>query len=416
MNITDSLYYITKELQQKLSANYTILLEGCYVNWRPISDLDLDIIDIIYRWLVKHFPNHTVHLDLKTIDNFSVLWQKMANGECSFAFGGIFGNTKEILKYDITFPETQDIVKIFVPKAKRIKDWTRIGRTFSPFVWFILFLNFLFICFVGQVFIKVCPKNGLRIVKNAAVYFTQIVFEQVPRYPNIFSFKILSLTLVLFHLVVNTLFRSKLLYYMTGNNYEKQVNSIDEMRQLQMRISYNNFYEEYFQCDDCQLDLYFRNNRINCSKHQMDCIREMAINNTYATLFYEKIYFYNALKISVRNNKNAIHMINDQIIRKDIFMYFRKNYSFYPVFNVLILLLKENGIIYQIENKYDLNSQKIYHRNIQTSGLTSLVLNISQLQLLFILYMFGMSFSIFVFLAEISSFKNKCHATKDPSK
>lgn len=332
------------------------------------------------------------------------------NGTASGAMEMIVKNQADLTlgMYTITFLRSKFMTSselyysvpfvLIVPPGIPFSAFEKLFRPFKVEVWILLLFTFLVAtCVVTFVkFQAISIRTFVFGANNTAPYLNILsVFVGVSMHllPKRNFARNLLMMFLLFSIVKRTLYQGILFQFIQADDRHKEVQSIDELVQKDIKVHMLPSSIEHTQ------NMKFRDNRVVVNSSMLLKKRMETTNpygNTAVSSSLEQILYYN--KLNYKEN-TTLTVCKEYLFTFQYGIYFRKNSYLEQAFNKKIQLLKSSGLIDFWASEF-INSRYL---NIKTRDGSPKKLNMEQLLGGFEVLLIGLVVGFFVFLVEAIS-------------
>lgn len=393
--------------QMELNVSYIIkppytLCAYCEKNQRGI---ELEIVNIITKHLninVNYFELDEFAWGKKMNNNSYIGAYKFIRERKSDMLVGLFTiREDEQWDFDTVTTFLADYLHFAVPKAKQIRKWKIILYIFKWHVWFMYLISFLTIYIIWLLFVKYGKMESFTNYQIFS-YLYQIVMETVPKFSSTtITIRILWIFWLFNVMILNTAFKTRLLNVIFGVIYEKQIDTWQEIVDHKYKIGLNYYTCSLFDKYD-KIESYFAYPSIVCD-NSWECTKRVAFKRDMVTVkFLGQLKYYGPKMFSDPNGKALLHITSKIVNIMYTNFVFVKGHPLASQFHIYIHRISQAGFLeYYLKESQRQNRISLQLAEIGKTGLILNALNFQQLLSVFILYGFGMFFSIVIFYFEL---------------
>lgn len=406
-------------------------LKGCPISilgviWHPFLNhntstgddpgIDREILDVIAERI-----NFTIELDTSEgtwgdrapNGTWSGMMGALKRGQAEVGIGAIYPDNQIHEDFDSTMSYLQDSYVWIVPRARKIPEWKNLVIILKPKMWLTTLVAF-WICTVVWYFLaKSRFETG---IKNKAYplalmdsYCLQLCISTVGR-PTGNSMRIYFITFCLYSMVWCTVYQTKLITILTNPIYEHQITQITELLESDMKIGGNMAFKYLFNNSIDAIEDHFLDNYLDLDIHE---VLENVIWNRNVSVLTSKLYVqYLSATTTHYNDKLGapmFYVLHANVFSFPVEMVSVKGFAFLERFNFIITLLKSNGLVRHIYDKFDVLSKRKAAKLARESGIHEMdenqALTLDHLQGAFIVLVLGQSAATITFVAELVAFK-----------
>ncbi|KAL3276927.1 hypothetical protein HHI36_012293 [Cryptolaemus montrouzieri] len=256
-------------------------------------------------------------------------------------------------RHTVTY--TTDQLFWFVPSSSPIPKWKYVYKAFSKNVWLIWFFIFLVVSFLWYVTDRIFRKQ-----KQIHYFFIKpfvllkLSLEQGHNLDYAFSTQRFLMTIIVFLIFsTNAFYKSRFTYLLSGLNFEKGIETFEDIMDANLKLDYYEPYRENF-AGNPKFYEYMKKHFRNCTDPFM-CTNRTAFKRDMAVLRYRKNIRY-VVRSYYTDPESGKPLIQEFVPSVHV-----DNFSFnildgHPLFQSIEEILRyfrDNGIVDYFINKYD---------------------------------------------------------------
>lgn len=308
-----------------------------------------------------------------------------ANAVAAVAFRQSFINFQNVVEFtNIVFYDTRIWI---VPKAKKVSNVQTFKNLFSDTVWL---LHLFTVCFTLLIFyfVSVVKKDNNRgFFETFVVLFGVTLGTGGAGTPNSGVLKTIFLFYLVYVFHVNYFFQGKLNSVLTVPQYEKKINSVEELLRSDLEIFLPNSVKEKLKTstNPSASFIYERSVSVSDTKNKRHCV--VLRNRSVAS---------NILASSIPDSEKMLldFFVDDLFPSTELSYYMKRGNPFAPVLNKLIVAATEAGL----DKKWLSDLKKV---NFVASSEKLIVLSIEHFETAFLILFYGLLCAFVIFLIEL---------------
>ncbi|PNF34729.1 hypothetical protein B7P43_G05491 [Cryptotermes secundus] len=350
-------------------------------------------LEIEYLLLISAVMNINIKF-LPPIESNLLKLGELGEGRADIVIGAFPTRFQQTIDEDPTKAYVYTTIKCYVPCPRPLPRTEGITRVFMPSVWLAMFL--VFILTAGLFWVTV--KTTLDAALHHCFYTAWAVLLGVsaPVIPTNHKLRIFFLTFVWYCFAMNTVFQAFFISFLIQPGYEKEIQTMEELREAGIQdLVLDRFMKEfatddekaYCRDDECLVNLIKKQDiALKTSKHHME---------------------YIASTIGIIKNHDKYLCFLDDIIGPVMYsMYLLKGSPLLDRLNVLIQRCLEGGIgeKYWAELRWDaiLKSKANFMEHATADSDMYFVFRLSHVRVAFSTLLLGCTCSMVMFLAEVT--------------
>lgn len=340
------------------------------------------------------------------------LFKTLSAEEVDMGISSLAATPIRYMNLDPSTPYTFESMTWCVPKANLKPEWLSIYQSYSLNTWLLIFAVYI----TESVFFYILSYN-----KDVKIFntlqdsflntFSILASVSVWKKPSNCIIRMLFVLWAVFSLHFDALYQSNLIKFIVNPALEKQITRFDEL--VNDNIPMGSFYiwREYFNNTDTMNSLEFKMKQKWIDCHDIDtCLSHVAYAKNYS-IAIPKLYVSYAAKKFLNNRKEfAIYWFRNDYISYPVQMYAYRGFPFIHRINSIIGTIFQSGFLSKWEQdlkklikEKEINLTEIKSEDVNIPD----ILSLKALQGAFIIYLFGIICSIFVFIIELISFRCK---------
>jgi hypothetical protein len=379
-----------------------VIMTESYTNMDGNTTYMFKGLEIEYLLLITAVMNIKVKF-LPPIESNLVKLGKLHEGRADIVLGAFPTRFYQTIDEDVTKAYVYTSIKCFIPCPRPLPRTEDVTRVFMPSVWLAMSLVFI----LTAVLLWVTAKTTLDTNSVDATFYKTLhhcfytawaVFLGIsaPAVPMNYQLRLFFLTFVWYCFAMNTVFQAFFISFFIQPGYEKEIQTIEELREAgiqdlvldQFMKEFATDYEKaYCRDDECLVNMIEKHDfALKTSKHHMD---------------------YIASTIGITKNYHKYLCFLDDITGPVMYgMYLLKGNPLLNTINVLIQRCLEGGLgeKYWEELRWDaiLKSKAKFMEHATANSETFFVFKLSHLRVAFSTLFLGCACSMAVFLAEVT--------------
>lgn len=343
---------------------------------------------------------------------FSGAASQIATNRTVAAFGSFLGKSDKYMKFDMSVGTVEDTMYWIAPKTDYLKQWKNVLFVLSASVTYSTIGSMLLVS-VAIYWMSQLDLFNIKIMHSCTVHFITILLElyamifgkTITFYRVSIKIQIILMCWTLLSLIVTTSYTSNLIYFLTSNKHEHQIDSLEEILDAsdQLTIGIRPDVLQLYQDSDFAIYKRILQQHEICENASMHCLNHTAFDKNMATHASESAVNYFVSQFYIDDDGVAlIHRTHTPIIYFYVHWYFIKGHPMFQQINHLLLHLKSNGVIQEITTLYNFYISWNYN-----SAMGKYIdkhvgaLDLHQIQGVFYLLMCGLVGSCVVFFVEI---------------
>ncbi|XP_049823905.1 uncharacterized protein LOC126265691 [Aethina tumida] len=344
---------------------------------------------------------------IKTTKQTDKLWgERLPNGSFDEGLGrlqshqhdvviGAYSNMDDyFMDFDMSYVYISKKVTWIVPTAKLLGFEVRIYHILSWQVWLVFIL-------AAVASVLVYKIMGLNVCAMTFSVFASLVGSTIKLRKTTLSFRALMGAWLYFCLIISTMFRNEMVYMFSSVQYAHEINTKEDLFVSEMDLVVIPYIATYCaQHNDPRYRQFIKRAVVNDNPNIMwDLVAyEGHISNVYK-LVAESII---ARRYLDNNGMPLIHIVEEKLFETYTSLVMVKGYPMYEQINRLILLLMDNGFIWERIKFYTDYANKLRSK---AKVLKKHTLGYEQLKFVFGLWVESLFISILVFICEIFYYK-----------
>ncbi|KAL3271597.1 hypothetical protein HHI36_022072 [Cryptolaemus montrouzieri] len=304
----------------------------------------------------------------------------------------IFLITGASSEFDFTQPFLYDNGYWIIRSPNEIPRWRYIIRIFSVEVWasWILSSIFLTLAWFATIYRRTSKLNTLNdAIQGFLIILKHFIEQPFSLKPSTISQSIVLATILMSTFLMNLFFDSKFSYILTGFNYEKSIESFEDLMENKLEVVLADYMLEYFENDKKALK-YFKKYR-TASKITLEAV----VEENKAVPFPDVIFHYEYHNYLDSNQRPLIRKLNPPLMTIFLYAVLRKGNPLTNPLNQKLIRLVEHGFATYIFSKYK------SHKIVRDKKLDVKKLTLNHIHLPLTLWIIGILLSIICFLSEL---------------
>ncbi|KAK9885138.1 hypothetical protein WA026_010649 [Henosepilachna vigintioctopunctata] len=298
-------------------------------------------------------------------------------------------------EFDFTQPYTIDSIHWIVPASKEIPRWKYAIQIFSTEVWIAWIISAFAVSVIWYT-ITYTMKSGSR--SNQPMSGFYMIFRLFLEQSQIFNTVTLSqgflvVTIVISTSLMNFFYESKFAFLLSGLNYEKSINSFEDImtKKLFIKIPYDGL--KLFENEPKTfkyLHSHFKEYDFSLSK--------IAIEKDSAISYVHRIFLHELKNILDKHNRPLLKELQPPLRIMPISAILRKGDPLTNLLNKKLTYMSAFGFVDHILSKYKV------HNAIRDVTLKRMKLNMHNIQFAILVWITGILISIVSFLRETNCY------------
>ncbi|KAK9874384.1 hypothetical protein WA026_002731 [Henosepilachna vigintioctopunctata] len=253
---------------------------------------------------------------------------------------------------DVTVSYLSDSAYWFVPQQAVIPKWKYAFKAFSWRVWLLWLLSAICcsICWCIVYFVmenKLHPMNFLEKIW----IIIRLFLEQTIKFKVKFVTQLIYIFLVIqSSFILNLAYKGKYTYFLSGRNYEQQLNSLEDIMSNNLKIGSTRFLIGFFETIP-EFRTYMEHHFVNCDTG-ITCFNRSIFENMAVFKPYRKVSYIRNL-FRDKYGRNLHHRITKSITTVWSAAVFSKGHPIFPLVNRYFYLLMDHGFLVKITEAYD---------------------------------------------------------------
>lgn len=379
-----------------------VIMTESYTNTDGSTTYMFKGLEIEYLLVITAFMNINVKF-LPPIESNLLKLGELQEGRADIVIGAFATSLNQIIDEDPTKAYVYTTYKCYVPCPRPLPRTEGITRVFMPSVWLAMFLVFILTAVLLWVIVKTTlDTNSVDAsfykTLHYCFYTAWAVFLGVsaPAIPTNYQLRIFFLIFVWYCFAMNTVFQAFFISFLIQPGYEKEIQTMEELREAGIQdLVLEQFMKEfvtdderaYCRDDECLVNLIKKHDiALTTSKHHME-------------------YIASTIGIS-KNHDKYLCFLDDVLGPVTYSMYLPKGSPLLDRLNVLIQRCLEGGLgeKYWAELRWDaiLKSKADIIEHATADSDMYFAFKLSHLRVAFNTLLLGCACSMVVFLAEVT--------------
>ena len=366
---------------------YTFLLRDEPHSMR-VSGLEPLIIEYIAKQMSANVEFRQAPYN---VDPYALL-----GNDSDILIGNMHYDTDYSVKLEFTDSHFTDTHTCYVPRALPRSQWIAVARVFVLRAWLLHFLavilSALLMRYLSRSFPLTVPQDGAyRSTANClSIACSVMLGVSVPTLPLSNPLRVIFFFLVVFCMVVNSIFQSYITSLLVEPGFQHQIDNFEELTESSLNVFISERLEWYLYYTDIDEKRIISHNDTNSGMQMFYEDRNSAIFLSSAIMSY----FFSSIQ-------NKYHALSENSLQLHSVMLVKKGWPFLNQTNRVIRRLVEGGIPNKIMNNI-ISSKPYGHGGVWVRNPVAEYssLSIEQLQVAFLLLGVGLSVSLLAFMVE----------------
>lgn len=310
----------------------------------PKKGIEMDLLEII---LVKTRANAIFFNKKNPSFNLTELMEK---GGYDIDFGNL---ALDVSNNDFTVPYSCDSTYWFVPQPEKIPKWKLAFTVFESEVIIVLVISFICISILWH-FTNILIEHGTvekLFIEKLWQIFTLSIEQGITLKMNYISPRILIFLILQLQLILNSSFKAKYTFFLSGTNYEKAIETLEEVMDEGLNIGSTTFLIKVYTTTP-KVYKYIQDNFVECDTGPA-CLNRSAIRKDLAVLKPNKKVAYIRDQFTDRKGHHLHHRLPFPVHTLCNTFYIPKGHPMFSIFNRFVHLLVQHGFVEKIIAKYD---------------------------------------------------------------
>ncbi|KAL3271598.1 hypothetical protein HHI36_022073 [Cryptolaemus montrouzieri] len=304
----------------------------------------------------------------------------------------IFVGLPPFVEYDFTQPFLYSNAYWIVRSPNEIPRWRYLIRIFSTEVWIVWILSSIVLSLMWFAIMSKKTYNRRTLQQSTEGLF--IIFKhfiEQPHYlkPSSIPQIIVLTTILISTFLMNLFFDSKFSYFLTGFNYEKSINSFDDLMENKLEVQLPDYFLEHFNGDTKALE-YFEKYRTGTRS-----TLKIVVEENKAVVYPEGMFLYEYQNFLDAYQRPLVRRLNAPVETLFMRVILRKGNPLTKPLNEKLIHLVEHGFANYIHSKYK------SHKTIRDKTLDVRTLTLDHIHLPLVLWIIGILLGIICFLCEL---------------
>lgn len=354
---------------------------------------------------IRHVPNPFKHWGTKLsngtyTDMYKLMWEMKAE----IMIGMILANESYADDFDDTFPHTEVDLTFSVPTPLIVEGWKNFIIIFKAELWYSFGVAMLS-CILTFWLIGNNQENseGFNKFGNCTFKVWCVIFSSFSTQPKNSLIRFIYMVWTIYSFLMTCTYSSVLISYLTSPTYEKEIATIKDM--VNSNLKYGGLYviRYIFNEPDNPTYLTLYKQFINCPL-AMECTNRTAFKRDFGVIKNARqVAYFTPLLYTYPNGRPRLRRVKDNVVPQCIWTNTIKGFLYVERFNQIVLKLRESGLIF----KWDNEATNHWKRSIEIPP-SVIPLNITHLKFGFFCLLFGLFTATLTFAIEICVFmKNK---------
>ncbi|XP_044760750.1 uncharacterized protein LOC123318201 isoform X2 [Coccinella septempunctata] len=269
---------------------------------------------------------------------------------CDYFLQGTMGRFLNV--YDFTTPSFTDNLFWYAPTAEQIPKWKYIYQILSKTVWYswisTIFALLLFWCFTNVLLVKTREKTGF--FQKLWALYKLAVEQDVLLKPRNVTETIVVLCLILESLVMNVAYKCKFIEFLSEDNYENQLNSLEDVMRHDLKIGFLPMLIDLFTQDE-KMTAYLKTHAVPCD-FGFTCIDRTANAKDMVVLRAKTKLLYLAKRYTDEDGRFKLKRIGAVVSGMTFNSIFRRGHPLYPMVESVLLDLLAHGFVQKVTKDY----------------------------------------------------------------
>jgi hypothetical protein len=366
---------------------YTFLLRDEPHSMR-VSGLEPLIVEYIAKQMSA---NVEFRQNPYSVDPYALL-----GNDSDISIGNMHYDTDYSVTLEFSDSHFTDTHTWYVPRALPSSQWIAVARVFVLRAWLLHFLavilSALLMRYLSRSFpLTVSQDGAYRSTANClSIACSVMLGVSVPKLPLSNPLRVIFFFLVVFCMVVNSIFQSYITSLLVEPGFQHQMDNFEELTESSLNVFISERVQWYFYYTDIEKKRIVSHNDTNSGMQMFYEDRNSAIFLSSAIMSY--------LFSSIQNK---YHALSENSLQLHSVMLVKKGWPFLNQTNRVIRRLVEGGIPNKIMNSI-ISSKPYGHEGVSVRNPVAeyISLSIEQLQVAFLLLGVGFSLSLLAFVVE----------------
>lgn len=392
----------TMKVLLKITSPY-VMCTDCALKGLEINLLETiqSVLKFQIKYINKHFDDYGTKYPNGT---YTKMYGMLQNEETDLALGLFSANLTLKEDFQMSFSIIQDDLVWVVPKARNKNHWSKFASIFTPEIWICIYLTIILSS--GIFFILGKFNFESRYFKKPLNCFLNFILMLLGscclKLPESKIGRTVFMSFSLFSFVLVTSFQANLISFLTLPKPEKQIGSIGDIIQANLKIGLHEKVADSFRNSNYESEKYIYKKYVFC-KDDNYCLRKVAFDRDYAVVKPRRfIKFAIPYQFVTEDGKTLIYTFRSNLYSQILVWYFPKGYPIVPQIDELLLKIKSGGFLvfwdrwisYVTERKLS-----VYKTFVEEN------MTMKEMNMFFILFVGGMVVAIVVFLCELIIFR-----------
>lgn len=368
--------------------------------------IEFEILDIL---------KDRLNFNIKYLPSFDNWGKRMENGNYTNAFGslqkheahigiGMFQTENDSIRdFDLSFPYMIDQLVFVVPKKDILIEKLMLG----VYVWVCVTISYILITIILYISSIATQEHDCYqdILSISLITYRTLLNNSVVILPKKFCGRLIFIIWCLSTWILIIDIQSYLMYFLTHERYEKEIDSIQKLSKSNLKIGLYIHLAETFNKGYLNYEKRIYKKHVHCNIDHY-CLNQTAIQKDIASVRpLRSIRYESTNKFLDKNGNPILQIIVENIVMRYVNACFPKGFPLYTILNRLLLWVKAEGFIDYWGKWYTNYVNIIHNKNVQKSiNFSSKALNLRQLDGVFKLLMYGLTLALFCFLLELFKF------------
>lgn len=389
--------------KRDIRVNYYVLPPHTTHSATKEKGIEIKVMQIVADFLkinIKFTETNYTNWGNKINKTYTNLWGMLQRNECDVIMGDIHDKFNEHLDFDMCYPYLSDFLTFAVPKAKLQESWKIYILVFSLPIWMAI-LGIDVVLLIVHYLVSF-DNEHVHLMSTTFLAIISFAFENIYSYSVKKSkpFSIFIIFTYLYFMLLNTAYKSQMFYFLTGNNYDKDLNTLNEFMEHKLKFGMPQNLMSLMKFDDPHTETYIKNNFLNCNNMTM-CLKRTAYKRDVATVMTERQIQYFTAQFMDDQGRALVHNTNFPIILLSLSLFFVKGHPSFQRVNMVVRRLRENGMILNLYQNFTLR----YYKALAISEMKAIeademTLSLTNTAGAFMVYCIGIFISFLVFVVE----------------
>ncbi|KAL3285890.1 hypothetical protein HHI36_000410 [Cryptolaemus montrouzieri] len=364
----------------------------CYLPIEPIgfaNDTNKGIGTEIYRLILKLMgaSSKTSMSTLKTAGS-KQMKISLKSRNCDFSVSAMADDT-----FDLTVPYHFAEMYWFVPSPTINENYNFILGTFTTSVWLICLATILCISLFWYFLCHLTEKEQQGYLLEKFVLTFKLLLEQGIEFKILRKSEFILYTILIFStFMMGNIYKSRLLYVLSGLHYEESITTEESIMEHKLKIGLPPLYKHWFEHHKQFLD-YMNKNYQACG-FDMKCEDMVAFQRNTAILRGLLVTEYHNKRYIGEDGRLKRIRLPDPALFIYYICFFLPGQPIFPQVNQYTHYLLQNGVVSKIISNYNVRPPE------QTTYYVRKVLNTHDLKWSFFIWMIGLIAACVIFAWE----------------